>query len=151
MCKPVSLNMKNLLLILSLFIISCKSDGRIDLDDLRKSNYKFSELPHEVKEHIESDIIEIAKVEYDYHMSTNNKLTFEYDRTGGGKTWMEDINNNYHIFRINGQEYKLKGNLGDPFIIHDSALYYTTELNLFQERYMDAHYIGIDLSEHLKK
>lgn len=143
--------MKRLLIILSFLIISCQGDERIDLDDLKKKGYRFSELPREVKELIESEIEEIAKVDYTYHASTDSKLTMNYERTGGGKTWLEDINNNYHIFRINGKDYKLRGNQGDLFIIHDSVLFYTTELNFSQERYKNAHYIGIDLSEYLKK
>lgn len=99
-----------------IIFVSCQSDGRIDLDDLKKKGYSFSELPNEVKEIIESDINEIAKADYDYHTSTDSKLYLKYERAGGGKTWIEDINNNYHYFKINSKDFKLRGNQGDPFI-----------------------------------
>lgn len=63
--------MKPLCIIIFLLIISvsCQSDERIDLDDVKKKGYSFSELPNEVKVIIESDLNEIDKADYDYHTS----------------------------------------------------------------------------------
>jgi hypothetical protein len=142
--------MKYLIIIIGLLIISCKGDVRINLDALKKKRYTFSELPNQVKEIIENEIDEMDKAEYDYFTSIDSNLDLKYERSGGGKNWIEDINNNYHYFIINGKEMKLRGNQGDPFILHDSILYYTTELNFFKERYKETSYIGIDLKRQLK-
>ena len=54
-----------------------------------------------------------------------------------------------HHFVINDKEFKLGANQGDPFILRNKKLYYTTELNLADYNYEKAKYIEIDLTEYL--
>jgi hypothetical protein len=138
------------LIICCLLFVSCQRDSTIDLDKAKKQRFGFAELPTPVKEEIEQNIAEIANSEFDYNVSLNDEFALSYIRIGGGETWLDDIQRNYHILLINEKVMKLRGNQGDPFIIYDSVLYYTEELNFMDERYKTAAYIGVDLTPFLR-
>ena len=50
---------------------------------------------------------------------------------------------------INNKEFKLGANQGDPFVLLNKKLYYTTELNLADYNFERAIYIEVDLTEYL--
>lgn len=133
-----------------LLLFSCKSDGAKDLDKAQKQRFSFAELPVPVREHIENYIARIDKAEDRVAFSLDEDIKLKYSRIGGGENWLEDIQNNFHVFTVNGVVMKLKGNQGAPYIIYDSVLYYTKELNFLEDRYKTAVYIGVDLTPFLK-
>jgi hypothetical protein len=84
-------------------------------------------------------------------VSTDKRFEFihEWEGVTGGLSWF--YANHLHHFYVNGQHFSMGANQGDPFILHDKKLYYTTELNLGDYNYKNARYIVVDLKEHLDK
>lgn len=135
---------------LSLIILNCSSEKHLDLDALNKKEYSFKSLPDELRNFVEANIEEIEK-ESDFYAALDSNLNMNYKRSGSGRNWLDEIKNNFHYFKINGSDMKLRGNQGEPFIIFDSILYYTTELNSFKDKFREAKYVGIDLRKSLKE
>lgn len=124
---------------------SCSRE--IKLDEKRKTELTFEQLPSDLKEIYGSkfkntnDTIDY----YVYSLDKNYELTHYW--TGMNKQLL--IKGFNHHFEINGNEFKIGANKGDPFVLRNKKLYYTTELNLTDSNFEKAKYIEIDLSEYL--
>ena len=57
----------------------------------------------------------------------------------------------HHYYVINGMEFKLGANQGDPCLLRNKKLYYSTELNLAEYIFEKAKFIEIDLTEYLNE
>ena len=139
--------MKNVILIL-ISILTLTSCGReINLDKKKKNELTFDQLPVKLKEiygtkfRIENDSIDY----YVYSLDKNYELTHYW--TGMNKQLLTKGFN--HHFVINEKEFKLGANQGDPFVLLNKKIYYTTELNLANYNFKKAKFIEIDLTEYL--
>ena len=116
---------------------------------MESSNLSFNELPMDLK----AIYRESAKVEKDsfYYevISLDSKNEFSHYWTGIDNQLLTKGHN--HHFIINGKEFKLRANQGDPFVLRNDKLYYTEELNLDSKNFEKATYIEIDLAEYLNK
>ncbi|MBR9915733.1 MAG: hypothetical protein GYB32_13060 [Algicola sp.] len=140
-----------LVLLLCVFINSCKEDDSIKLDDLPHVELTFSELSEEVKNTFEN--VSFIVNRNDTLINLNKKNTkVSLKNTSLVDSHFELIKEGFnHIFIIDSVKLKLKANKGDPFILYDKNLYYTEELNLREYNYKKSKYYKIDLSDVLKK
>ncbi|MDO1502159.1 hypothetical protein Q2T40_18645 [Winogradskyella maritima] len=140
--------MKNFVktILLSLILTSCGQE--IDLDKENKTELGFNQLPEELKE-IYSTKFSLRRDTVDYYIYS---LDTDYELSH----YWSGMNNDLiskgfnHHFTINQKEFKLGANQGDPFVLKDKKLYYTTELNLDSINFTNATYIVIDLKNHLE-
>ncbi|MAW95009.1 MULTISPECIES: hypothetical protein [unclassified Leeuwenhoekiella] len=130
-----------------LTLISCSDE--IDLDKEIKTEFTFDQLPEELKEIYGSNFpIRNDSIDY-YVFSLDKDYNLNHYWTGMNKQLLTKGFN--HHFVINGKEFKLGANQGDPFVLWDKKLYYSTELNLAQNNFTQAKFIEIDLTEHLNE
>ena len=107
----------------------------------------FEQLPEKLKEiygtrfRVENDSIDY----FVYSLDKNYELTHYW--TGMNKQLLTKGFN--HHFDINGGKFKLGANQGDPFVLLNKRIYYTTELNLAKYNFEKAKFIEIDLKEYL--
>lgn len=139
--------MKSAILILISILTLTSCGGEIDLDKKKKTELTFDQLPSEVKKiygtkfRIENDSTDF----YVYSLDKNYELTHYW--TGMNNQLLTKGFN--HHFVINGMEFKLGANQGDPFVLWNKKLFYSTELNLAEYNFEKAKFIEIDLSEFL--
>lgn len=112
-------------------LISCTAEKVFDLEDNGIQKLEFKSLPTEVRNFIETNIDSLTLSNKDVYYSTNKSITFTYGRSGASDNWINEVNN-YHHFFIDGVHYRLKGNRGFPFILHEGDLYFT-ELNFHKD------------------
>ena len=141
--------MKNAILILISILTLSSCGGEIDLDKKKKTELTFDKLPTELKEIYGTDF-RVANDTTDYYvysLDKNYELTHYW--TGMNKQLLTKGFN--HHFVINGKEFKLGANQGDPFVLWNKKLYYSTELNLAEYNFKKAKFIEIDLTEYLNE
>lgn len=141
--------MKNAILILISILTLSSCGGKIDLDSKKKTELTFDQLPAELKE-IYGTNFRVANDTTDYYvysLDKNYELTHYW--TGMNKQLLTKGFN--HHFVINGKEFKLVANQGDPFVLRNKKLYYSTELNLAEYNFEKAKFIEIDLTEYLNE
>ena len=141
--------MKNAILILISILTLSSCGGEIDLDSKKKTELTFDQLPAELKE-IYGTKFRVANNTTDYYvysLDKNYELTHYW--TGMNKQLLTKGFN--HHFVINGKEFKLGANQGDPFVLRNKKLYYSTELNLAEYNFEKAKFIEIDLTEYLNE
>jgi len=141
--------MKKAILIFTsiLTLISCSEE--INLDKVNKTELTFDQLPEELKE-IYGTTFRVANDSIDYYViSLDKNYDLTHYWTGMNKQLLTQGFN--HHFIINGKEFKLAANQGDPFVLWDKKLYYSTELNLAQNNFEQAKFIEIDLTENLNE
>ena len=141
--------MKNAILILISILTLSSCGGEIDLDSKKKTELTFDQLPAELKE-IYGTNFRVANDTTDYYvysLDKNYELTHYW--TGMNKQLLTKGFN--HHFVINGKEFKLGANQGDPFVLRNKKLYYSTELNLAEYNFEKAKFIEIDLTEYLNE
>ena len=132
--------------ILAFFIFSCQSE--IDLDKLEKHELSFHELPDELKPIYSSQKI-VANDTFDYEViSLDSNIVVTHKWSGLNKQILTEGHN--HHFTIDNHQFRLRANQGDPFVLLNGRLYYTSELNLDQHNYPEAKYFEIDLNEYLE-
>ncbi len=139
--------MKNTILILiSIFaLISCSRE--INLDNKSKTLLTFNELPNDLKK-IYGTNFRVANDTTDYYaLSLDKNYNLIHYWTGMHKQLLTKGFNHYFI--INGKKFKLSANQGDPFVLLNKKLYYSTELNLTQYNYKQTTFIEINLAEYL--
>lgn len=140
--------MKHIILILisTLTFIACGRE--IDLDKEKKKELTYEQLPYELQE-IYSSKFPIDNDSTDYFvLSLDNNYKLTHYWTGMHKQMLTKGFN--HHFVINAKEFKLGANQGDPFVLRNKKIYYTTELNLAEYNFKQAKYIEIDLTEYLR-
>ena len=139
--------MKNLIILL-ISILTLNSCGKeIDLDKMKKKELNFEELNFKLKD-IYSSNFNSPNDSIDYYifsLDKNYELTHYW--TGMNKQLLTKGFN--HHFVINGKEFKLGANQGDPFVLLNKRIYYTTELNLSKNNFEKAKFTEIDLKEYL--
>jgi hypothetical protein len=141
--------MKNAILILISILTLSSCGGEIDLDKKKKTELTFDQLPAELKE-IYGTNFRVANDTTDYFvysLDKNYELTHYW--TGMNKQLLTKGFN--HHFVIKGKEFKLGANQGDPFVLRNKKLYYSTELNLAEYNFEKAKFIEIDLTEYLNE
>ena len=138
-------NIIHLIFIALLTLTSCSSE--IDLDKKKKIVLEFEQLPTDLKELYRTKHKTINDTTEYYIFSLDKDYTLTHYWTGMNKQLLRKGFN--HHFVINDKEFKLGANQGDPFILRNKKLYYTTELNLADYNYEKAKYIEIDLTEYL--
>ena len=139
--------MKNRMLILISLLTLFSCGGEIDLDKKKKTELTFDKLPAELKV-IYGSNFRVTNDTTDYHvysLDKNYELTHYW--TGMNKQLLTKGFN--HHFEINGIEFKLAANQGDPFVLLNKKLYYSTELNLAEYNFEKVTFIEIDLTEYL--
>ena len=123
--------------------------GEIDLDQKKKTELTFDQLPTELKE-IYGTNFRVENDTTDYYVySLDKKYELTHYWTGMNKQLLTKGFN--HHFVINGKEFKLRANQGDPFVLQNKKLYYSTELNLSEYNFEKAKFIEIDLTEYLNE
>ncbi|MBL87686.1 MAG: hypothetical protein CMO82_13655 [Winogradskyella sp.] len=141
--------MKNAILILFSILTLSSCSGEIDLDKEKKTKLTFDQLPPELKK-IYGTKFPTGNDSIDYYvfsLDKNYELTHYW--TGMNKQLLTKGFN--HHFVINGKEFKLGANQGDPFVLRNKKLYYSTELNLAEYIFEKAKFIEIDLTEYLNE
>ena len=134
-----------LILISILTLSSCS--GEIDLDKKKKTELNFDQLTSELK-NIYGTKFPNRNDSIDYYVfSLDKNYELTHNWTGMHKQLLTKGFN--HHFVINGKEFKLGANQGDPFVLQNKKLYYSTELNLTDYNYEKAKFIEIDLTEYL--
>ena len=123
--------------------------GEKSLDSMDYAKLSFNELPEDLKKiYRENALIEKDSFYYEViSMDTKNDISHEW--TGIHKGLLTKGHN--HHFIINGLEFKLRANQGDPFVLRNNKLYYTEELNLSAQNFEKATYVEIDLADYLNK
>ena len=139
--------MKNAILILISILTLSSCGDEIDLDKKNKTELTFDQLPTELKK-IYGANFQIANDTTDYLVfSLDNNYELTHYWTGMNKQILTKGFN--HHFVINGKEFKLGANQGDPFVLRNKKLYYSIELNLAEYNFKKAKFIEIDLAEFL--
>ena len=134
-----------LILITLLTLTSCTSE--IDLDKIKRTEFTFDQLPTDLKE-IYSTEHKTANDTTDYYVfSLDENYPLTHYWTGMNKQLLTKGFN--HHFIINTKKFKLGANQGDPFVLRNKKLYFSTELNLADYNFKNAKYIEIDLTEYL--
>ncbi|MBC30128.1 MAG: hypothetical protein CMH48_04705 [Muricauda sp.] len=109
----------------------------------------FDELPKELKEVYQESAL-TKKDSFFYEIkSLDLENNISHYWSGMNKGLLTKGHN--HHFLINGQEFKLRANQGDPFVLRNNKLYYTEKLNLSAKNFEKATYVEIDLAEYLNK
>ncbi len=129
--------------LLLLFAFSCK-EKVYDLEQNKIERITYSDLPRPVSNFIESNIDSITSTDKDMFYSTDPSIEFTYGRGGVADSWIEEVNSNYHHFFIEGVHYRLKGNKGHPFILHEGYLYFC-DLNLYEDDYTSRPYYKVKI------
>lgn len=130
------------------FLNSC-AFGEKSLDNMNSLKLTFNELPTQLKDiYKEKALIEMDTFYYEVK-SLDKEFDIEHYWTGMSDRLLTKGHN--HHFVINGMEFKLRANQGDPFILRNKKLYYTEELNLREQNFEKAVYIEIDLAKCLNK
>lgn len=132
-----------ILALLLLFTVSCK-EKVYDLDLSNAEKVAFRDLPEKVSQFVRNNIDSIANSQKDIYYSTDKSIEYTYGRGGVANNWLGSINSNYHHFFIDGTHYRLKGNRGHPFILHEGYLYYC-DLNLYVDDYTNRPYYKIEI------
>ncbi|WP_439483385.1 hypothetical protein [Cyclobacterium plantarum] len=141
--------MKNAILMLISILTIASCGGEINLDEKKKTQLTFKQLPSQLKE-IYGTKFRTINDSIDYYVySLDKNVELSHYWTGMNKQLL--IKGFNHHFVINGKEFKLGANQGDPFILWNKKLYYTTELNLDKHNFDKARYIEIDLTEYITK
>ena len=139
--------MKNTLLILISILTLTSCGGEIDLDKKEKNILNYEQLPVELKK-IYSMNFNSPNDSVDYYIfSLDKNYELNHYWTGMHKQLLTK-GFNHHLI-INKKEFKLGANQGDPFVLRNKKLYYTTELNLDKNNFEKAEFIEIDLTKYL--
>ena len=139
--------MKNGILILISILVLTSCSEEISLDEKKKNELTFQQLPEKLKAiygtkfSVENDSIDY----FVYSLDKNYELTHYW--TGMNKQLLTKGFN--HHFEINEKKFKLGANQGDPFVLLNKKIYYTTELNLAKYNFEKAKFIEIDLTQDL--
>lgn len=134
-----------LILAFSLTLASCGDE--INLDKNAKIEIRYEDLSMELKE--------IYSTHFPSEIDSTGYFVFSLDPGYELDHYWTGIHKNLilrgfnHHFIINDKEFKLGANLGDPFVLLNKKLYYTTELNLDETNYKEALFISIDLTDYL--
>ena len=133
--------MKNVILILITLLTLTSCSSKIDLDEKKKTQLTFEQLPDDLKE-IYKTKHKIANDTTDYYIYSLDKgFTLTHYWTGMDNQLLTKGFN--HHFVINDKEFKLGANQGDPFVLRNKKLYYTTELNLADYNFEKAKYMEL--------
>jgi hypothetical protein len=139
--------MKNAILILISILTLTSCGGEIDLDEKEKIELTFDQLPDDLKK-IYGTNFQVANDTTDYYVySLDKNFELTHYWTGMHKQLLTKGFN--HHFVINGKEFKLGANQGDPFVLRNKKLYYSTELNLADYNFEKAKFVEINLAEYL--
>lgn len=130
-----------ILSVLFLFVASCQ-EKVYDLDMSKAEKIAFQDLPIQVSYFISSNIDSIVNSQRDVFYSTDSSVEFTYGRGGVAKNWLGSISSNYHHFFIDGVHYRLKGNRGHPFVLHEEYLFFC-ELNIYEDDFIERPYFKI--------
>lgn len=134
-----------------LFATGC-GEKVFDLDGVIK-RINYSELPHQVQEYISQNEDVIVKARQDIYHTTDSSVVFTYGRSGASDSWFAEIHSNYHHFFIEGIHYRLKGNKGSPFILHEGVLYFCKlnfSLYIHKSNYRQQFYYKVKLSPSMR-
>ena len=123
------------ILVFATLLVACGL-GETDLDNLKKETMTFDNLPDTVRTIYKADA-NTRKTEFsDIVLSTDNDYTISLEHSGMDDGFWTLMTRGFkHHFYINEKHFSLQANQGDPFILHNSELYYTTELNLADYNY----------------
>lgn len=135
---------KYFLLLFSICFASC-GEKVFDLDKNGIKRITYEELPNEVKSFIDNNIDSIAGSNQDIHFSTDQSIEFTYGRGGASDNWISEVNSNYHHFFIDGVHYRMRGNKGQPFILHQGFLYFG-DLNIYKDDFKTRPYFKVKVS-----
>ena len=140
--------MKVIYILMLLFFISCNKKV-IDLTNDNILIINFNTLPNEVKSVLSENIINIVESPIETYFSINKNEEFRHERNLSTKSWLEEVNSNFHYFKINGYSFRLRGNKGHPFILYNNNLYFT-ELNISIDDYKKKEFYTINLNKYFK-
>ncbi|SHG48546.1 hypothetical protein SAMN04488109_0477 [Chryseolinea serpens] len=134
---------KYLFLVLPIALAAC-GEKIIDLDKKNPQEITYEALPNEVRTFIDEHIDSTSSPGREMYFSTNPSVVFTYARSGVLNTgWMDDANTTYHHFFIDGVHFRMKGNKGQPFILHDGAIYFC-DLDLHKDSYKTRPYFKVE-------
>ena len=137
---------KYLLLVLSISLVAC-GEKIIDLDKKGIETTTYEALPQAVQSFIDAHIDSIA-VDKDIYFSTDPAVKFTYAHSSVPTTgWMDDNRANYHHFFIDGLHCRMRGDRGQPFILHDSVIYFC-DVNLPKDSYKTRPYFKVEAIAH---
>ena len=139
--------MKNVLLFFIFILILTSCSGEIDLGKKEKIELTFEQLPPDLKEIYGTKFHTTKDTFYYYVYSLDRDYKLTHYWTGMNNQLLTKGFN--HHFVINDKEFKLRANKGDPFVLRNKKLYYTTELNLDEHNFEKSNFIEIDLREYL--
>lgn len=134
-----------LLFISVLALKACR--GEVNLDNVNKTELNFDQLAPQLRK-IYGTYFSSENDSIDYYvLSLDNNYELSHYWTGMNKQLLTKGFN--HHFVINTKEFKLSANQGDPFVLFNKKLYFSTELNLAEYNFKEAKFIEIDLSKYL--
>ena len=144
--------MKKYLSALHIFVIfsfsSCSQE--LSMDTLKKEKLSYGLLPDVVKLKFKEVIYNRVPAGDPNHYFFNfdsTKVEFSQSELGNDMVKTFQRNGSYYEFNIKGKKLILKANLGDPFIVFNSSLYYPNQYNTGGDDYKTVEYIKIDFSE----
>jgi len=140
-----------------LFIVfsldSCSQ--KYNLDSLEKQKLSYDELPKKVASKFKQVISNRFPGEDiegdDFFNLERTKITFNWVTIDNDPARTMKNGGTFYEFKTKNKVLKLNGNLGDPFIIYKSALYYPNEFNTGRDDYKNVKYIKIDFKPLLEK
>ncbi len=107
--------MKNAILILTLILTITSCGGEINLDKKKRAELTFDQLPMDLKE--------IYGTKFPMHNDSTYYYVYSLDENYELKHYWTGMNNQLltkgfnHHFVINGKEFKLGANQGNPFVL----------------------------------
>lgn len=129
-------------------LTSCR-EKVFDLEENGIKRITYRELPSAVKSYIDDNIDKIVRsnggIYSDVYYSTDSSVVFTYGNSGSSDSWINEVNSNYHHFFIDGVHYRLRGNRGHPFILHQGFLYFG-DLNIYKDDYKTRPYFKVKAS-----
>jgi hypothetical protein len=137
------IKMSVLILFTCVAFLSCTKEGN-DISDNDFRIYEFHELPVEVKKILDMKISEVSNSENKLYYSTNDKIKFKYFRKNISRNWLKETYNNDEYFLIESEIYRIKGNKGGPFILHENKFYYC-DYNIDMDNYKKQKYYSVSI------
>lgn len=139
-------------LVILLSICSCKINT-VHLDEKEKQILQFEELPMEIGNQFKSSIMKRVGGEFGetFIFINLDSYNVEFEQKTMDNSFFETVvkGGTYYYFKINRKLFDLRANLGDPFIIKDSCLYYPNKFSAGREEYKTVSYTRICFREDL--
>jgi len=138
---------RHFLLILPVALAACGGEKIVDLDKRGIETTTYQALPKAVQSFIENHIDSIAAGKDDIYFSTDPTINFTYAHSGIPSTgWMDENGSNYHHFFIDGLHCRMRGDRGQPFILHERVIYFC-DFGLHRNNYQASPYFKVSIAD----